>query len=251
MSNIIFTCTRLAGTGKKGILVPDADGYYSQPIGALRCFNASGHFYNDQPQAVDLFVNKSSTFQRRVQRGAVRAEVDHPDQIKGMTDAEFEARMYYIDPKNVCAHFAEIVLDFDNFKDQQGRPIIAIIGKFTPSGMQGAFLEKQLKNGLENVCFSIRAFTIDRYIGGIRNRTLAEVITFDYVVEPGIDNATKYDSLSLETHHEHIVTRHGLEKALGRQTLGLSNESFAISKENLFQSFGWSEPTVPAFKGSW
>ena len=251
MSNIIFTCTRLAGTGKAGILTPNADGYYRQVIGALRCFNSAGHFYNDEPRVIDLFMNQSSGFNRRVQRGAVRAEVDHPDQPKGMTDSEYEARMYYIDPKNCCAQFASITLDFDNYKDAQGRSIVAIIGEFIPSGVHGAMLEKQLKNGRENVCFSIRAFTIDKYIGGQRNRTLAEVITFDYVNEPGIAIASKYDSLSLESRHEHVVTRHGLQKALQRQTLHLGRESIAITPENLYKSFGWSDAAAPGFAGRW
>lgn len=252
MSNIVFSCTKLAGTGKSGILTPGPDGYYRQVIGALRCFNSAGHFYTDEQRAIDLF-KESSGFQRRVKRGAVRAEVDHPDWLKGMTEAEFEARMYYVDPKNCCAQFAKIELDFDNYKDDSGNPIIAIIGEFIPSGVHGAMLEKQLKNGRENVCFSIRAFTFDRMVGGRKMRTLADIITFDYVNEPGIAIASKYDShMSLESHREHIVTRRGIESAIKRQPLNLSRESFAISQEALFKSFGWESNDQPGFsRGKW
>ena len=251
MSNIIFTCSRLTGTGKKGILTPTADGYYRQVIGALRCFNSAGHFYTDEQAAIDLF-KKSSAFQRRVEKGVVRAEVDHPEWCKGMTDNEFEARMYYIDPKNVCAHFASIELDFDNYKDSAGNPIVAIIGEFCPSGVHGAMLEKQLKNGRENVYFSIRAFTFDRQVGMTRYRTLADVITFDYVNEGGIAGANKYDSLSLESSREHIVTPRSLQAAMNRIPLNLARENIAIDAKALMRSFGWSAPvTTNSFMGQW
>ncbi len=251
MSNIVFSCTRLAGTGKKGILTPTSDGYYRQVIGALRCFNSMGHFYTDEHAAIDLF-KKSSAFQRRVQKGVVRAEVDHPEWAKGMTDDEFEARMYYIDPKNTCAQFAAIELDFDNYKDSMGNPIVAIIGEFCPSGVHGAMLEKQLKNGRENVYFSIRAFTIDRQVGMTRHRTLADVITFDYVNEGGIAGANKYDSLSLETYREHVVTPRTLQAAVNRIPLNLSCENIAIDANALMKSFGWTESTsTTGFMGRW
>lgn len=248
--NVMFTCTSLAGTNKTGILTPDANGYYSQPIGALRVFNSAGHFYTDDQQALSLF-KESSGFMRRVARGAIRAEVDHPDWVKGMSEAEYEARMYYIDPKNTCAHFAKITLDFNNFKDTNGQPLVAIIGYFTPSGVHGAMLEKQLKNGLENVCFSIRAFTLDRQIGRVRHRTLAEIVTFDYVNEPGIHIAEKYRSLTLESHVDRPVTRAGLERALDRQTLNLGRESVTLDRDSLMRSLGWAETRAPGFQSAW
>lgn len=253
MSNVMFTCTRLAGIQKKGILVPDANGYYRQPVGALKVFNSAGHYYTGDDAAVDIFRNRSSGFMRRVERAAVRGEVDHPEWPKGMSEAEYEARMYYIDPKNTCVHFANFELDFDNYRDKDGRPMIAIIGYFTPSGVHGGMLEKQLKNGLENVCFSIRAFTIDRYVGGVRQRTLAEVVTFDYVNEPGIWMAEKYqERLALESVHEHVVTRHGLQKAMDRQVLHLGRESVTLDSQALFKSLGWKEPEGPGFlAGRW
>ena len=35
MEAVRFVCTSLVGTGKKGILVPDENGQYTQPIGGL------------------------------------------------------------------------------------------------------------------------------------------------------------------------------------------------------------------------
>lgn len=248
-TNVTFTCQSLAGIQKRGVLVPDKDGYYSQPVGALRVFNSAGHFYTDNAQAVNLFKN-SSAFMRRVQRGAVRGEIEHPDWVKGMSEDEYAARMYFIDSRNVCVHFAGFELDFDNFKDTNGKPLVAIIGRFTPSGVHGAVLEKQLKNSQENVCFSIRAFTIDKQVGRIRQRTLAEIVTFDFVNEPGIHVAEKYKSLTLESHYERPVTKQSMEKALSRQVLNFGRESVSLDQHALFRSLGWADKT-PGFQNNW
>lgn len=251
MSNIVFTCTALTGLNKSGVLTPNADGYYRQPVGALRIFNSAGHFYTDEASAVNLFRDQSSGFNRRVVSGKVRGEVDHPEWLKGMSEDEYTARMYYIDPKNTCVHFSRFELDFDTYKDKNGKPVIAIIADFTPSGVHGAMLEKQLKNGKENVCFSIRAFTIDRQVGLTRHRTLAEIVTFDYVNEPGIHIAEKYKSASLESRFERPVTKEGLSKALDRQVLNMGRESVVIDKDALFRSFGWADSKPAGFQTNW
>lgn len=246
MNNIRFTCASLANTGKKGILVPDADGYYTQTIGGLSIFNSAGHFYEANRAALSLFEN-SSAFMRRVKRGALRAEVDHPEWKKGMTEDEYAARMMTIDPRNECAHFSEIFLDTKNFKNADGTPVVAIMGKFKPSGVHGEMLQKKVDNGKENVCFSIRAFTQDTYQRGVRHRTLCEVITFDYVNEPGIHIAEKFKSPTLESYVDKTWTRETIEKACDRQVLNFGRESVTLSKEQLFESFGWKEQSMPGF----
>lgn len=259
METVFFTCTSLAGINKKGILRPDEDGYYTQPIGGLNIFNSAGHFYTAEKAALNLF-NGSSSFMRRVQRGALRGEVDHPEQVYidketgkrvELTDDEYTVRMMTIDPRNVCVHFAAIGLDFENYKGPNGEPQIAIIGKFRPSGDKAAFLEKQLLNPHENVCFSIRAFTMDRYERGQRKRCLADIVTFDYVNEPGIAIAEKYKSMSLEKHVDRPITRGTLERAVERQTMSLGKESVTVDLEGLKRSFGWdaSEKQTPGFFG--
>lgn len=250
MSNVMFTCTALAGTNKAGILQKDSNGYFKQPVGALRVFNSAGHFYTDETQAVNLFKN-SSGFMRRVTGGKVRGEVDHPEWAKGMSEDEYAARMYYIDPKNTCVHFAQFELDFDNYKDTNGQPLIAIIGTFAPSGVHADMLDRQLKNGKENVCFSIRAFTLDRMVGRTRHRTLAEIVTFDYVNEPGIHIAEKYKSLTLESRYDKPVTRQGLGKALDRQALNFGRESVTLDEKALFRSLGWEEKSNAGFLAKW
>lgn len=240
MNNIRFTCTSLGRSNKTGILVPDKDGYYDQPIGAMAIYNSAGHFYTAEPAALKLFED-SSSFMRRVKRGALRGEVDHPEWMQGMSESDYAARMLTIDPRNVCVHFSEIYLDFKNFKNPDGSPIVAIRGKFKPSGVHGEMLQKQVDNGKENVCFSIRAFTIDSFVRNVRQRQLQEIVTFDYVNEPGISIAEKYKSPVLESYVDKIFSQDTMTKALDRQVLNFGTESVTLSKDQLFQSFGWKD----------
>lgn len=239
MSSVKFTCTSLVGTEKKGVLTPDANGYYTLPIGGLNVINSAGEYY-DYQGAKALF-EQSSTFMRRVKRGALRAENGHPKFQSGMTEDDYIARILTIDEDNVCGHFSEINLDFDNFKESNGSKIIGIVGKVAPSGKLSYILEKALNNPKENVCFSIRAFTEDsRGLNNLRTRTLRTIVTFDYVNEPGIHIAEKFKSPALESLTDRVVTRRTLERATVRNPNGIATESMALSAEELFQSLGWS-----------
>ena len=185
--NVRFTCSVLNGTGKAGKLPRDEFGYYTQPIGGLNVFNSAGDYYPYE-SAKHLFQS-SSAFMRRINSGCLKSEEGHPKPLPGQSMESFAQRVMSIDEKNVCAHIAEVYLDFDNVKDKNGKPIIAIMGKVKPSGPYGAALEESFNNPKEEVCFSIRAFTDDVRIAGIKQRNLLEVVTFDHVTEPGISSA--------------------------------------------------------------
>ena len=166
MSNSVrFACTSLAGTNKVGNLKKDENGYYEVVVGALNVFNSAGQFYVYE-QAKQLFES-SSQLMRRVSRGSLRGEYGHPKMLPGMSNEQFANRVMSIHEENTCCHHKEITLDFDRVKDDQGKPVIAIISKVFPSGPMGAALERSLNNPNENVCFSIRAFTDDYRDGGI------------------------------------------------------------------------------------
>jgi hypothetical protein len=238
MSNDIrFGITRLVGTGKQGILTPDENGYYTTVLGGLDVFNTAGEFYVKEG-ARDLF-EKNSAFMRRVERGALRAEVDHPQFLPGMSEQQFVNRMLNIDESNVCAHISEVWLDFDNFTDTDGRRCIGIMGKVTPSGPHGDFLKKQFDNPLENVCFSVRGVTQDKRVGGIVQRTLTNIITFDYVNEPGIPIAEKYNSPALETRTDYVMSKSQFIKAINKGNRGMfATESSKMLGNEIAQTLG-------------
>ena len=232
-----FTCSVLSGTGKAGKLPKDEYGYYTQPIGGLNVFNSAGDYYPYE-SAKHLFQN-SSAFMRRISSGCLKSELGHPSPLPGQSMESFAQRVMTIDPKNVCAHIAEVWLDFENVKDKNGKPIIAMMGKIKPSGPHGAQLEESYNNPKEDVCFSIRAFTNDTRISGIKQRELLEVVTWDgNVVEPGIAQARKYYSPSLEAYSEAKFTKESIENAI-KPIPGLAMESSIIKPITLFKMMGW------------
>lgn len=247
MSDIRFTCTQLINSGKRGVLNPNKDGYYDLVVGGLNIFNSAGMKYTAKREVLGLF-EASSSFMRKVKRGAARGEVGHPKFLPGMSKDQYIDRILTIDEKNVCAHFSEFYLDFDSFKNEDGTPIIAIRALTSPSGPQGDFLAKQLANPKENVCFSIRSFTDDYFERGVLCRDIKNIVTFDYVNEPGIHIAEKYKNPALEDLEQVRLNKVDFDKSFQRQVVGLGQESVALTKAELFASFGWkSKKQLPAY----
>lgn len=250
MEAVRFVCTSLVGTGKKGILVPDENGQYTQPIGGLDVYNSAGQWYT--AKGAKALMDDSTVFRRRITRGVLCGELGHPEQKPGMSDNEYAMRILNIDEKNICVNWSEIYLDFDNYKNAEGRPMVAIIGKFAPHGIHADVVERSIKNTKANMCFSIRAFTEDTIERGARIRELKNVVTFDYVNEPGIFIAEKFRSKSLEKHQgdvDRLITRNNFERGLKASKGGAALESVSLSAEGLFKSFGWTTPeqTKPVF----
>lgn len=248
MSSVKFACTALAGTNKTGVIPADSDGYRTMVVGGLNMFNSAGQWYTYEG-AKQLF-EESSQFMRRVKRGALRGEVGHPRQETGQSLDDYISRVLEIRETNICVHFKEIFLDFNRMKDASGKPVIAIMAKLAPNGPHGDFLAKALENKNENVCFSIRSFTRDFYNGGVYTRELKNIITFDYVNEPGISIANKYAAPSLEGLGDDTVTRNQMKRICENNTKnGLGNESNLMTATELFASLGWQTdgPLPPAF----
>lgn len=193
-----FNCTALVGTNKVGNLKRDADGYYEVVLGALDVYNFSGQFY-PAAGAREIFES-SSAFVRRVRRAALRCEYGHPKREGGMSMPEYANRLTQIWEHMVCCHIKDVWLETQKVKDANGRTVIAIMGKIKPAATPyGLALEKQLENPHENVCFSIRAVTHDVMVRGRYEKNIKEVITWDYVNEPGIAAANKFSFPSLES----------------------------------------------------
>ncbi len=210
-----FTATKLVGTGKAGVLKPDANGYYEMVIGGLNTFNSAGEYYT--LEGAQALFESSSAFMRRVQSGCLKGEVGHPKKQSGWTIDEYLGRIMQIEETNVCCHFAEIWLDPNygrNNPDIKNPNMVAIMAKFKPAGPQGNALREALENGLENVCFSIRALTRDHMDRGQVFRVLNTIFTFDWVTEPGINSARKWNSPALESLVESFVTFNELETAV-------------------------------------
>lgn len=238
----MFSCTALKGQNKVGTLKQLDNGYYRMIVGALNMFNSAGQFYTYE-EAKSVF-EESGALQRRVARGALRGEYGHPRQ-GNMNDQQFARRVMDIDEKSVACHHRKIELVFDEQTDDRGNPVVAIYSEVAPNGPYGEFLAKQLENPSENVCFSIRAFTRDYNLMGIKNRALKSVVTFDYVNEPGMSIATKYKNPALEGFSDDkLFTRGTMEQAIASAAgMGVAQESVNLTAGELFASMGWTNAT--------
>lgn len=234
-----FTATQLA-PGKKGILKPDANGRYEMPVGGLNVFNSIGEKYVAEG-ALELFQS-SSGFMRRVRGGKVVAECGHPKQ-GNLTDDQFLARIMRFEETNICAFFPEVWLDFDygrNNPQYNSPDLIAIMAKVEPSGPHGDVLRQAFESPGRNVCFSIRSLTKDFWYRGLNHRVLKTIFGFDWVTEPGIEFATKFNSPALEDDKEGLyIVKEQMQRVIDKLQLeGAGMESASLGMEAL-QAFDY------------
>lgn len=246
MAIIKFTATKLVNTGKRGILPRDENGYYTIVIGGLNCLNSAGERYLLEG-AQTLFQNDSGVFMRRVRNGCLKAETGHPKRTPGMSNDDYLRRILTIDEKNVCAHFKDVWLDTDYGKthpELRNPQLCAILAKLIPAGPNGPALQKALDNPDENVCFSIRALTSDFYQNGVNNRVLKSIVNWDWVVEPGIAIATKYDTPCLESISESIVTREEVSRVIQTPSAMIATEDSRIIAQEAIHLFDTSKEII-------
>lgn len=252
-----LSCTALVGTNKAGTLKPDADGYYQVVLGALDVYNNTGAFY-PEATARQLF-QASSSLMRRIASGNLRGEYGHPTPEPGMSMDAFVARVRRIDEDRICMHIRKVWIDY-SFKNLQGQPIIAILGEVRPSGPRGPALKDQLENRFEDVCFSIRSLTHDFNSGGRLTKNFKMIVTWDYVNEPGLDVARKWNSPAMENLKEPVLAKQleerfimpfqiaNMAKAQGPNMLGMeSNGGVSLEEMAEVMSEVEKETTPPAW----
>lgn len=221
--SLVFTSNALKGVNKAGKLAPDADGYYDVILGALEAPNSYGAVY--KLESAKQIFEPNSPFMRLVEKGMLFGEYGHPVRQPGMTDMEWMSRVHAIAEDKKCIHIKEVRID-ENATDVQGRKYIAIRGKIKPCGPYGKYITEDMASAGMPVSFSIRSLTNDTIIGGVREKHLITVITWDYVNEPGLAQATKWNAPSLENFHQETVDPRILRQAIERErTMGFSMES--------------------------
>lgn len=240
----VYQCTALVGSNKKGVLKPDADGYYTLVVGGLNAFNSSGAYYPLGP-AKALF-EESSSFMRRIATGNCKGETGHPKPLPGQSMRDYIGRILQIEETRVCCHFRKIWLENEGIKDAAGRPIIGILAEVKPSGPMGPALKEALENPDENVNFSIRSLTNDVMSpAGYVQKNLKTIVTFDWVTEPGLSGSTKYNSPSLEGLEEQSFSvRHLDDLEQFSKAAGFAMENYAVDFKTLRKDFGWDNPAA-------
>lgn len=233
--SLIFTNTALKGVNKVGLLKPDADGYYDVILGALEAPNSYGAIY--KLQAAEEILAPGSPFQRRIEKGVLFGEYGHPRREPNMSDIAWMNRIHEVREDRVSHHIKEVRID-RNAVDIKGRRYIAIRGKIKPCGPYGKYITEMMESAGTPVSFSIRSLTNDMIVGGTREKHLIEVMTWDYVVEAGLEQAVKWNAPSLEEYSRFEVT-----PELVKQTISF-NEKGGYSTESTQRLY----ETLDAFK---
>ncbi len=234
----VYSCTALVGSNKTGKLTPDADGYYTLVVGGLDVYNSAGAFY--PLNTGKKIFEESSSLMRRVRDGACKGETGHPKPLPGQTQREFIQRVMIIEETKVCAHFKSFWLEERMIN---GQTIIAIVAEVKPAGVNGPALKEALENRHENVAFSIRSLTQDYNTPtGMLVKNLKTVITFDWVTEPGISAAKKWNAPALESLEDHVVLPEYLTAIDNVAKLsGVSMEHSLLDTDSIREDLGWQE----------
>lgn len=225
--DIVYTSTVLNGTGREGIIKPDAAGYYTQCIGALGIKNAMGVTY-DARIGARLFESNGDLM-RRIKTGNLKGEAGHPRRLPGMTDDQFFQRCLDIDESNTCVYWVEIGLDeqYGRKNPQLGLPeMVGIMARFRPGGARGDYLAKDMEDPNINVCFSIRAFSQPFKSMGRPMYGLKTIATWDQVTEPGLSPANKYESMTCENLNIAMFSDNVIQKAYREMESGALSVSF-------------------------
>jgi hypothetical protein len=195
MERIVYQCNVLQGINRVGDLKKLDNGYYEVRLGALGAFNSAGWLYSE-PEGRRL-IEGSGGLMRMMETARLRGECGHPRFRPGMTQLEWFSRVNDIFEPNVCVHIRRIRLEPG--VDERGRQVTMVVGEVKSSGKESTWLDRQLENRDEDVCFSIRSFTEDKVIGGVKTKFLKKIVTWDTVNEPGIAKSSKYGTASLES----------------------------------------------------
>lgn len=233
INTLHFGCTALVGTNKGGVLKPDEHGYYDMVLGALEYKNSTGDTYT-LSSALEL-LKPGTPLRRRIERGLLRGECGHPKMQPGMTPEQYFARIHTIEETLISHHISDLYVDMHSVRDNHtGKPIVVFRGKVKPCGPYGPQLKASIDNPKENVAFSVRSITNNKRVGFHWRKDFTNLITFDYVFEPGLYPATKYGVPTLESYSETEIPLDTIENLYDtRCKSGISMESATLIGETL------------------
>lgn len=221
LSCAVMTC------GSNGARKADENGCYRVVLGGFNVHNRSGDFYPMDERVKKIF-QPGSALMRRVANKALKGEYQHPVNNGGMSKAAWIKRVCTIDELKVSHQILKIEVDFTSFTNDQGQPVMTIIGYIKPCGPYGEALRKSLENETENVAFSIRSLSINKPIAGVLNRFVTDAVTWDHVNEGGISIANQDSTPSMETLSEDVVTERSLDTITNADGDEYSFESAAV-----------------------
>ena len=183
---------------QSGTLQKDKDGYYKVRLGAFNVFNSQGSFYIAEGVR-EIIENENSVFYRRLKKGYLTGEMGHPRMKPGMSIQEFMQRNGRMDPDNTAFHVKDVTIqETDEKVESMGNygTVLIVEGWIKPAGPKGPYLQEALDNPHYNVAFSVRSISTDTVVNGITIKKTKAILGWDWVDEPGINNANKFDSIN-------------------------------------------------------
>lgn len=204
MENLSY-CSVALGSVNSGEIKRDGE-YFFMCLGALNIFNSAGKFY-DYEASKSAFDN-GTAFKRTMLAGNMYGEDNHPMMESWMSEEQFLIRNEQIDVsrRSVLVRDIEFI---PNGKLCNGQPVMEIWGWIKPFGDKGPQLLSAILDPHQNVCFSIRAWVVEKWVNGVKWLKIDEPICFDWVPEPGISIASKFYA-----EHGHKITNENLPREL-------------------------------------
>lgn len=176
----------------------DSEGFYKVRLGAFNVFNSSRAFYSGEG-INELINDPNSFFFRRLKKGYLLGEMGHPVMTPGMTMGQFMNRNAIIDPQNVACFIKSVEIeDTGQTVNNMGNygNVLIVNGWIKPSGPKGQYLQEALDTPDRNIAFSVRSLSKDEVINGVIVKKTKAILTWDWVFEPGINNANTFDMLN-------------------------------------------------------
>lgn len=231
MAGVSFVSTALLGTNKVGNLKADSSGYYEVVLGGFETSNMHGHYYSWEDQTKRLF-EESSQFMRQIKNGNLFGEYGHPKRQPAENIMDFLKRCILVNEDRQAFHIRKVSINERDVKDSTGKAIVAVLGEVKPMGPYGSYLKEILDTPSANCCFSVRAQTDDKDLpNGKESRSVKQIITWDYVGDPGVATSSKFKSPKLESFYDEFVDYEVLKKLRNEAHSGaLKMESASVGR---------------------
>ena len=242
MKSVNYSCNLVHDASKKRKLNVDDKGYYEVTLGAFNVYNSVGEYYPALESVKQMF-SPGGALRRRLDNGACRSEMDHPNPSDHPNLMDFIKRVLTIQSDRVCAHIASVKLE--DTRDDKGNPIVLCMGRVKPSGPFGPTLHASLENTEENVAFSIRSLTDNHRRNGRVEKNIKNIVTWDYVNEPGISVANKFQTPTLESLGDEVLIQEAMLSKIASEKSQVGLES-AQAATMVLTDLGWNKIEVIA-----
>jgi len=175
---------------------PDKDGYYEITVGNGNKFSLDGSYFKAEG-AINILKDKNSSINKLLSSGYLKGELGHPKKGLNESDKAFNHRNTIIREDNVSHFIKEVSAIETNVNENFGGfgNIVDFVVKLKPAGPHGPALKEALEDPDQNVAFSVRAFSVRSYIGNTIVYDNVAIITWDWVGNPGMAVANKWDTI--------------------------------------------------------